>query len=81
MTSAMSVDTKYSDYYSLLDESAKKRYSDKINSIGLQVDDPYTFNATGSDAVPNIEFLDLFYIFLLALEINIQKKSLKLTRV
>ena len=62
MTSAMSVGRKYSDYYSQLDESAKKRYSDKINSIGLQVDDPYTFNATGSDAVPNIEFLDQWFL-------------------
>ncbi len=31
-----------SDYFRQLDESAKLRYSEKLNSIGLQVDDLYT---------------------------------------
>ncbi len=42
----MSVNPKYSDYFSQLDESAKLRYSEKLNSIGLQVDDPYTYTTS-----------------------------------
>ncbi len=65
----MSVNPKYSDYFSQLDESAKLRYSEKLNSIGLQVDDPYTYTTsresfTETDTVPNIEYPDIYNFFI-----------------
>ncbi len=42
---AMSVGRKYSGYYEQLEDDVKKRYSDKLNSIGVKVDDPYTFSS------------------------------------
>ncbi len=64
----VSVNPKYSDYFSQLDDSAKLRYSEKLNSIGLQVDDPYTYTSresfTGTDTVPNIEYPDIYNFFI-----------------
>ncbi len=61
------VNPKYSDYYRLLDESAKLRYNQKLNGIGLQVDDPYTITSresfTETDTVPNIEYPDMYSFF------------------
>ncbi len=57
----MSVYPKYSDYFSQLDESAKLRYSEKLNSIGLHVDDPYTYTSresfTGTELSPTLNIL------------------------
>ena len=30
-------------YYEQLEDNVKKRYSDKLNSIGKEMDDPYTY--------------------------------------
>ena len=40
----------YSDYYDQLEDSAR------LNSIGVGVDDPYTFSSEHTDAVPNTEY-------------------------
>ncbi len=42
---AMSVGRKYSGYYQQLEDDVKNRYNDKLNSIGVEVDDPYTFSS------------------------------------
>ena len=34
---------KYSEYYRQLDMNSKKRYNEKLDSLGTQLDDPYTF--------------------------------------
>ena len=36
---------KFSQYFQELDDAAKKRYVQKINSISEKLDDPYTFSA------------------------------------
>ena len=57
----------FSDYYKQMDETAKKRYSDKLDRIALEVDDPYTLKASKrSDIVPNIEFPDIYNFFNMA---------------
>ncbi len=61
------VNPKYSDYFRQLDESAKMRCSEKLNSIGLQVDDLYTYTSresfTETDTVPNIGYPDIYNFF------------------
>ena len=42
--STLSQKRKYSDYYKQLEVDAKKRYNEKLDSLGRQMDDPYTFN-------------------------------------
>ena len=58
----MSVCRMYSDYYEQLEDNDKKRYNDKLNSIGKEVDDPYTFcSGLGiTDDVHNIEYPDIY---------------------
>ena len=47
-----------------MDETAKKRYSDKLDRIALEVYDPYTLKASKrTDIVPNIEFPDIYNFF------------------
>lgn len=60
----MALGRKYSDYYNQLDESVKNRYNDKLDRIGVGVDDPYTFSSGQFDAVPNIEYPDIYNYFI-----------------
>ena len=39
----MSQNRDYSDYYKELGVDAKKQYNQKLNSIGKDTSDPYTF--------------------------------------
>lgn len=73
---AMSAGRKYSDYYKQLEDSVKKRYNDKLDSINIGVDDPYTFSPGQSDAVPNIEYPDI-YNFLINTPSPYTKEELK----
>ena len=57
---AMSVGRRYSNYYEQLEDNVKKRYNDKLDTIGLEVDDPYTFSSGHTDGVPKIEYPDIY---------------------
>ena len=61
----MSVERKYSEYYEQLQNDVKKRYNDKLSSIGEGVDDPYTFSygLEITDDMPNIEYPDIYNFF------------------
>ena len=55
---------KYSEYYRQLDMNSKKRYNEKLDSLGTQLDDPYTFyprpGMYGPADVPDIEYPDIY---------------------
>ena len=78
----MSLERKYSDYYEQLQDDVKKRYNDKLSSIGEGVDDPYTFSSgLGiTDDMPNIEYPDIYNFLLIPLALILKTNS-KHTRV
>jgi len=52
---------KYSDYYHELESSMKARYLEKLDSIGQNVSDPYSFESgTGTTDMPEIEYPDIY---------------------
>ena len=59
---------KYSEYYRQLDMNSKKRYNEKLDSLGTQLDDPYTFDPRpgmyGPADVPDIEYPDTLLVHL-----------------
>lgn len=74
----MSATRKYSDYYEQLETDVKKRYQEKLDSIGERVDDPYTFDSgpQGIGTVPDIEYPDI-YNFLINTPSPYTKEELK----
>ena len=71
---------KFSEYYAQLELDAKQRYQEKLDSIGRQVDDPYTFGTglriTEAQFVPDIEYPDI-YNFLINTPSLYMKEELK----
>ena len=54
---------KFSQYFQELDDAAKKRYVQKINSISEKLDDPYTFSAPHlitPQTLPDIQYPDIY---------------------
>ena len=51
---------KYSKYYFQLDDTAKGRYVAKMNRIRPNADDPYTFSSTMPNAMPEVEYPDIY---------------------
>ena len=49
-------------YYFQLEETAKERYRAKLDRIGPNTDDPYTFTSGTriTDAMPAIEYPDIY---------------------
>ena len=69
---------KFSSYYFQLEETAKERYRAKLDRIGPNTDDPYTFT-TGTrvkDAMPAIEYPDI-YNYLISTPIPYTKDDLR----
>ena len=74
----MSRERTFSQYYAQLEPHAKQRYKKKLDSIGRQVDDPYTFGTglkiTEAQCLPDIEYPDI-YNFLINTRARILKRS------
>ena len=55
---------KFSKYFNELDGTAKKRYLEKLHSVGENIDDPYTLNwketPAADDLWPSIEYPDIY---------------------
>ena len=54
---------KFSVYFYGLDENAKKRYLQKLDSVSKNIDDPYTISCqllTVSSVLPNIQYPDIY---------------------
>lgn len=76
----MSRERKFSQYYAQLESHAKQRYKEKLDGIGRQVDDPYTFGTglkiTEAQSLPDIEYPDI-YNFLINTPSPYTKEELK----
>ena len=54
---------KFSEYCNELDTSVKKRYQEKLKSIGENVDNPYIFGPGPgiiTDFIPEVEYPDIY---------------------
>ena len=54
---------KFSEYYFGLEEAAKRRYLQKLNSVSDKTDDPYTVSTeplTVQSTLPDIQYPDIY---------------------